>query len=109
MWSKQFPAMSGKKKYKDIFTRKTAVPSATTVINISTNAGKAQLKAREDNKSAYHNLILENPNKVAFNLIDKSVTTDLPDGSAPMAWKKLSAKYNSHSSTSVVELSNVFN
>ena len=85
MWSNQFLAMSGKKNYKDVLTRKTAVPSAMTVIDISNDAGKAQLKARDDNESAYHNLILANSNKVAFNLIKKSVTTDLPDSSSPMA------------------------
>ena len=80
-----------------------------TVINTSNNVGKAQLQAREDKKSAYHDLILANPSKAAFNLIDKSVMTNLLDGSAHMAWKKLSAKYNSHSSTAVVELQNDFN
>ena len=66
------------------------------------------MKAREANKVAYHDLILENPNKVAFNLINKSVTTKLLDGSAPLVWKKLSAKYDSHSSMTVVELSKQF-
>ena len=54
MWSKQFLAMSGKKKYKEVLTRKTAIPSATM------------------NESAYHNLILTNPKKVAFNEILKA-------------------------------------
>ena len=70
MWSKQFLAMSGKKKYKDVLTGKTAVPVATAVINLTNDPGKAELKAREDNEAAYHDLILANPNKVAFNLID---------------------------------------
>ena len=46
---------------------KTAVPSAMTFIDTSNHAGKSQLQAREDNKSVYHDLILANPNKVAFN------------------------------------------
>ena len=109
MWSKKFLAMSGKKQYKDVLTRRTVVPAATAVIDISNDAGKDELKAREANEEAYHDLILANPNKVAFNLIDKSLTTELPDSSAPLVWKKLSAKYDSHSLTTVVELSNQFN
>ena len=100
--------MSGKKKYKEVITGRTAVPNASSILDISTDAGKAQLKAREHNESAYHDLILANPNKVALNLIDKAVTTELPDGDAALAWTKLSSKYDSKSSTKVVELSNKF-
>ena len=67
------------------------------------------MKAREDNKNAYHHLILSNTNKIAFNIINKEITTDLPDGDASLAWKRLSAKYNSKSLTVVVGLSNHFN
>ena len=54
-------------------------------------------------------MILTNQNKVAFNIIDKAVTKELPDGDAGLAWRKLSAKYDSKSSVKVVELSHEFN
>ena len=109
MWSKQFLAMSAKKNYKNVLIEKTTIPAASDVIDTSNNAEKAKLKAREDNNNAYHNLILSNTNKVASNIMDKVITTDLPDGDAFLAWKILSSNCNSKSSTVVVGLSNEFN
>ena len=101
--------MSAKKKYKNVLTGKTTIPAAFDVIDISDNPVKVKLKAREDNKNAYHNLILSNTNKITFNIMDKAITTDLTDGDASLAWKILSDKYNSKSLTVVVVLCNKFN
>ena len=101
--------MSGKKKYKEVITGKMVVSDISTILDISNDADNLLLKAREYNDSAYHDLILTNQNKVAFNIIDKVVTKELPDGDAGLAWRKLSAKYDSKSSVKVVELSNEFN
>ena len=64
----------------------------------------AMQKARNDNEMAYHDLVLANPDKVAFNIIDNATTTDFPDGDAALAWKRLSGKYKSKSATNVVDL-----
>ena len=95
MWSKQFLAMSAKKGYKHVLVGKTTIPAALDVIDTSNNAGKDQVKAREDNDNAYHDLILSNKNKIAFNIVEKAITTGLPDGGASLAWKRLSTKYDS--------------
>ena len=52
---------------------------------------------------------MSNTNKIAFNIVNNAITTDLPDGDASLAWKRLSSKYNSKSSTVAVGLSNKFN
>ena len=109
MWSKQFLAMSAKKNYKNVLIGKTTILVASDVIDTSNNAERAKLKAREDNDKSYHNLILSNTNKVAFNIINKAIRTDLPGVDASLAWKRLSAKYNKKSSAVVVGLSNKFN
>ena len=109
MWNKKILAMSGKKGYKEVLTGKVTVPAATETPDASTTDGKKQLKARTDNESAYHDLILSNPDRIAFNIVNKATTTDLPDGDAALAWANLSTKYDSKSATTVANLSREFN
>ena len=109
MWRKQFLAMSGKKGYKDVLTGKVIAPPASATLDVSTADGKKELKAREDNESAYHDLILSNPDRIAFNIVDKATTTDLLDGDAALVWERLSRKYDSKLATTVANLSREFN
>ena len=51
------------------------------------------MAARKANESAYQDLILANQHEVAFNIVDKSVSADLPDGDAAKAWNELLKKY----------------
>ena len=104
MWSKKFLALSGRKKYKDLLTGITTTPPAADAIDVSQTGGPEKQKAQDENEMAYHNLVLANPNKVAFNIINNATTTDLPDGDAALAWKRLSGKYESKSATNVVDL-----
>ena len=67
-----------------------------------------KIKAREANKNAYGNFILAKAHHVAFNIADKAVTTDLPNGDAHKAWNDLGKKYNSKNLTTIVQLSNQF-
>ena len=85
MWSKQFLALSGRKKYKDLLTGVTTAPPAAEAIDESKTKGIAKQKARNDNEMAYHDLVLANPDQVAFNIINNAITTDLPDGGAALA------------------------
>ena len=89
MWSKQFLALSGKKKYKEVLTSKTTVPAAATSIDVTATGGVEKQKDCDDNKTAYHNLVLSNPNKIAFNIINNATTTDLPNGDAALDWRNL--------------------
>ena len=45
---------------------------------------------------------------MVFNIMDKAVTTDLPNGNAQKAWINLGKKYNSKKSMTIVQLSNHF-
>ena len=85
MWSELFLAISAKKNYKNLLIGKTTIPAASDVIGTLNNAEKAKLKVREDNNNAYHKIFLLNTNKVAFNIINKAFTTDLPDGDSFLA------------------------
>ena len=109
MWSKQFLALSGKREYKDILLGTVSPPPDSDVLDLSTDAGKAKLAARKANDNAYHDLILANQTKVAFNIIDKSISTDLPNGYAFAAWKNLTSKYDSKSTVKAVTLSEQYN
>ena len=104
MWSKQFLALSKEKKYKEVLTGKISVPTAETMINASATGGAEKQKACDDNELAYHNLVLSNPNEIAFNIIGNTTTTDLSNGDAALAWRNLLAKYESKSATNIVEL-----
>ena len=109
MWSKKFLALSGKREYKDILLGTVSPPPDSDVLDLSTDAGKAKLAARKANDNAYHDLILANQTKVAFNIIDKSISTDLPNGDAFAAWKNLTSKYDSKSTVTAVTLSEQYN
>ena len=105
MWSKQFLAVSGKRDYKDVLEGKTSIPAKSETLDITTDAGKAKMAARKANDNAYHDLILSNKHLVAFNIVDKSVISDLPDGDAALAWKDLKKKYDSKTPSTMVSLS----
>ena len=53
-------------------------------------------------------MILANAHHVAFNIVDKEVTTDIPYGDSQKAWIDLGNNYNSKNSTAIVQLSNQF-
>ena len=86
MWSKQFHAMSSKKKYKGVLLRTTAIPNNTETLNAAETDRAAKIKAREANKNVYGDLILANAHHVAFNIVDKAVITDLLNGNSRKSW-----------------------
>ena len=60
-----------------------AVPADSEVLDESKE--KEKLKARKANIEAYHDLVLANSEVIPFNIIDMSVTVNLPDGDANLA------------------------
>ena len=106
MWHRQFLAMAGKKKCKEVLLGTVTVPKASDTLNETTDSEK--IKAREANENAYHNLILANAHQVAFNLVDQAVSDELPDGDAKLAWDRLKGKYDSSSASTMVQLSKKF-
>ena len=81
------------------------VPAAATTIDASATGGVEKQKDCDNNETAYHDLVLSNPKKITFNIINNAKTTDLTNGDAALAWRNLSAKYESKSAMNIVELS----
>ena len=102
-------SVARKREYKGILNGSEVAPPDSETLDISTEAGKEKLRLRKGNENGYHDLILANRDPVAFNIVDKAVTTDHPDGSARLAWLELERKYDSSRASTVVKLSGQFN
>ena len=105
MWQKQFLAVAGKREYKDVLKGTTKVPPHDAVLDLTVDADKLKSAARKANDNAYHDLVLANSQPVPFNIVDKAISKDLPDGDAAAAWAALCKKYDSKSPATVVTLS----
>ena len=78
--------------YCNVLLGKEAMPKDSDVLDLSTNVSKQFDKARVANRMAYSALALA-CKEAALGITKKSVSTDLLDGDAAMAWKNLLAKY----------------
>jgi hypothetical protein len=108
IWESKFSARARKKGYKDVLTRKMAVPKDS-----ETNLNARQKKAREMNDEAYADLMLamdteESSGKVAFRIVRSAKNNDYAKGSAALAWEKLTKKYAPTTAPSRVKLSKMF-
>ena len=113
VWSEKFLARARRKDYKKILLGTEVVPSDTTEIDESTDAGKKEKKLRELNENAYEELILfvdgnTEAGRVAFSIIRGAKTKRLKDGDANLAWIRLCNKYRSKSAPSRLNLKNKF-
>ena len=90
MWSAQFMARAYVKEYAGILDGTVKPPSDDFEINIGTDIGKLQMKARKANQNAYNELILSMTEEISFGLVDQARTPDLPNGDAYQAWQTTS-------------------
>ena len=109
MWRKQFASVAGRRDYEEILDGSIVVPADSENLKSDNDAHKEKILARKANKNAYNDLVLANQDPVAFNLVDKSVTTDLPNGCARTAWLALERKYDSSKAATVVRLAKLYN
>ena len=109
MWRKQFASVAGRRDYEEILDGSIVVPAGSENLKSDNDAHKEKILARKANKNAYNDLVLANQDPVAFNLVDKSVTTDLPNGCARTAWLALERKYDSSKAATVVRLAKLYN
>jgi hypothetical protein len=58
---------------------------------------------------AYNNLLLSFNDVVNFGLLEDSVTSNLKDGDAALAWKKLCRKHDPSTKANLVQLQRQFN
>ena len=108
MWEAKYKARAKKNKFLDVMLGNTTVPDATAVIDISNDAGKSQLRAREANDEGYNDLLLSMEEEVAFGLVNEAKTTALPDGCLKTAWDALSKRYEPRTKNQLVALKSQF-
>lgn len=108
VWSRKFTARAYIKGYKDVLIGEVSVPKHDAPIDVTTSAGKDQMKARKANDLAYSDLLLSFEDIVNFALIDEATTTDHPEGDAAKAWKNLLNKHEPNTSANKVQLKGKF-
>jgi hypothetical protein len=110
VWKEKFIARARRKGYKETLLGKTEVPAELATLEVT---DKTKIAARKANNTAYEDLLLlidgeQASGRVAFNIVRGAKTTDLPDGDAALAWKRLSDKYEPKSAPSRLALKNEF-
>jgi len=109
-WRFKFLAKATTHGYLDVLTGVELVPNATEDLNaIADDAVRARKKkSRKDNALAYSHLALSCDGKAPLGLVAAAVTTDLPSGSAALAWERLCEKYAPTAKMSLVTLKQDF-
>ena len=110
VWREKFIARARRKGYKETLLGKTEVPAESATLEAT---DKTKIAARKANNTAYEDLLLlidgeQASGRVAFNIVRGAKTTNLPDGDAALAWKRLSDKYEPKSAPSRLALKNEF-
>ena len=89
-WSGKFLAAARVRGYAGILTGKDKVPAEKDDLK---DIDKEKIKNRANNEKAYTDLILSMEEEVCFAYVDGAKSTELPNGDAFLAWKRLNAKY----------------
>ena len=105
-WAPMFLARADAKGYRDIAEGIEKVPSDGD----AEVTDPAKLKLKQLNKAGYSELMaLMSRAKVAFMMVRKARTTDLPNGSLYEAWKNLTARYEPKGVETVQEVIEQYN
>ena len=109
VWREKFMARAKRKGYKDVLLGNITVPAESDKVT-----DKALISARKANNTAFEDLLLlidgeQASGRVAFNIVRGAKTSELTDGDAALAWKRLSDKYEPKSAPSRLALKNEFN
>ncbi len=97
-WEVKFLARGQRKEFAGILKGTETVPPAAQVLVDTVAADVILKKARDSNNYAYEELLLSiatltDEGRVAFHIVTGSKSTELPDGDAALAWKRLKEKY----------------
>ena len=109
-WSKKFLAKARRSGFRDILLGKATVPKEDE--DVSADTKKTEL--RELNEMGFEELLLLSMDinspagKVAFNVVDRATSEDLPSGSAVLAWKNLQEKYEGKDAPTRLDLKKEF-
>ena len=69
-----------------------------------TEADKEKEKLLKANKKSYCELMLSCQGPIAFNIVRKCATDDLPTGNAFLAWNKFKERFDPHTSNEKLQL-----
>ena len=98
------------RKYKDVLLGKEAVPAQNEELDMTKNEGKLAMRARDTNELAFADSTLACQDNVSFGIVTKSVTEELPEGDASIAWENLKESYyQQDSSAALVSLKTQYN
>lgn len=93
VWSSQFLARAFSKGSRDVLLGNEVPPDESEVIMETDPHREEKLRKRKANTQAYQDLMLCFSDLVNFTLIKSSITVQLPNGDAALAWKKLMNKH----------------
>ena len=108
-WEEKFLARAKRKGFKKILLGTVQVAHDDEQLDLATTEGKEKQDIRDKNELAFEELILSietssGPGRVAFQIVKACKTTELADGDAAMAWKRLRAKYAPRTAPSLLEM-----
>ena len=88
--------------YNSVLTaEEPKVPKQSKVLK---ETDKKLLKLRKANDKAYCKLILACHGDISFGIVEKSVTKDLPNGDANLAWNSLKRRFDPKTSPNKLKL-----
>ena len=110
IWSTQFLALAQLKKFKNsLLGRETPPDEEEDLDEDSSDAEiKKKLRARAANEKAYSALTLTCGEPKSFRIIYNSKTSNLPSGSASLAWERLKAKFEPKTGATLTQLKREF-
>ena len=107
-WSRKFSAYAIHKGFKDLLEGTELYPVARNELRLTEEEEDSRSKFRKLNQTAYGSLLYAVEDEISFNAVDTAVTTIFPEGCARTAWKKLKARWEPSTMTTVYELESKF-
>ena len=105
-WAKKFLAAAKLRGYGNVHTADDPkIPKHNKILK---DTDKDLLKLRKANEKAYCELILACHGEISFGIVEKSVTKDLPDGDANLAWKSLKRRFDPKTLSNKLKLKKEF-
>ena len=113
VWEEKFLARAKRKGYKKVLLGKETAPKDSETIDERTDAGKEKKRLKDANELGFEELILSidgksKAGKVAFALVKGCKSVDYPDGEAALAWMRLTNKFASKNTVSLLKLKREF-
>lgn len=110
-WSTQFMALAQLKKFKKTLLGQENTPKESEELDEESEdiEEKKKLKARTANERAYSALTLTCSETKSFRIVYNAKTTELPSGSAALAWERLKVRFEPSSGAVLTQLKQEFN